>query len=44
MDCEGNDIQGIEKYETKKEKKPIYDKVMKILGLVEEDLDEDGTK
>lgn len=44
MDC-GNEIQGIERYETKKtekngKNKPIYDKVMKILGLTEEELNE----
>ena len=41
----GNEIQGIERYETKKtekngEKKPCYDKVMKILGLTEKELNE----
>lgn len=37
----GNEIQAIEKFETKKnEKKPCYDKVMKILGLTEQELDE----
>lgn len=37
----GNEIQAIEKFETrKKDKKPYYDKVMKILGLTESELDE----
>lgn len=41
----GNEIQAIEKFETKKnekngEKKPVYDKVMKILGLTESELKE----
>lgn len=40
MDC-GNEIQGIERYETKKEdKKPIFDKVFKALGLTEKEIDE----
>lgn len=44
MDCGGNEIQGVEKYEThKKDKKePVYDKVMKILGLTEEEIKENN--
>lgn len=41
---DGNEIQGVEKYETKKEDKPCYDKVMKILGLTKEDLDDNATR
>lgn len=45
MDCGGNEIQGITKFQTKKtekdgEKKPVYDKVMKILGLTDKELKE----
>ena len=38
---DGNEIQGVEKYRThedNEEKTPIYDKVMKILGLTEKEL------
>ena len=43
----GNEIQGITKFQTKKtekngENKPVYDKVMKILGLTEEELKENN--
>lgn len=37
---DGNVIAPVEKYETGDKKKPCYDKVMKILGLTEEELDE----
>ena len=38
---DGNEIQGVEKYCTEnKKKKPIYDKVMKIMGLTDADLNE----
>lgn len=36
----GNVIETVEKYETGDKKKPCYDKVMKILGLTEEELKE----
>ena len=39
----GNAIEGIEKYQTRKgtdKKEPMYDKVMKILGLTAEELKE----
>ncbi|MCR4661700.1 MAG: hypothetical protein K5765_06875 [Clostridia bacterium] len=36
---DGNEIEGIERYETGSKKKPVYDKVMKILGLVDSDLE-----
>jgi len=40
---DGNEIQLVEKYQTRKgddKKKPFYDKVMKILGLSDEILDD----
>ena len=40
---DGNVIAPVEKYETRSEKdkkKPCYDKVLKALGLVKEELDE----
>ena len=43
----GNVIAPVEKYQTRKgenEKKPCYDKVLKILGLTEKELDENGDK
>lgn len=45
MECGGNNIQGVEKHETKKKKKKFvyYDKVMKAMGLTKEDL-KNGSK
>lgn len=37
---DGNVIAPVEKYETEDKKKPCYDKVMKIMGLTENDLSE----
>ena len=41
---DGNQIECVEKYETENKKKPVFDKVMKILGLTKEELDENGDR
>ena len=41
---DGNEIELVEKYETGNKKKPCYDKVMKIMGLTDNDLEENLDK